>query len=556
MTMNTKTAGKTILVLALIVGVAAFLRFYRLTTVPPSLSHDETAIAYNAYSVVKTGKDEYGTPFPLLFRSFDDYKLPGMVYSTLPFTAIFGRSELAARLPSAIYGTLAILVMAGLAYELTGSLGAALLASAALAIQPWHVNFSRQLFESNGATFFFLLGTYFLVRSKKRYGEILLAGLGYVVALYFYYSVRLVIPFVLLSYLLLQWHTIRKHWKTTLLSLAVCTAVFFPMGKEMLSPGGWERINTVSVVNDKNFIARKEAYTNIIAAHPTILYKIIYNRRVALIETVLENYGKNISPHNLFVSGTGTYGALFPFDALLVILGIMFLFRLPRLSRWIIGIWLVSGFFPGALSTNQPNTLRTLVVAPAFAMLSGFGMAYIRMRTRAWRYGTVSLAVFSAIVLAAVFPRFLSAYFIDNPTHNAVAFADGNKQMIEYVAAHRNQYDRIYISGYYWRPYIFLLYWGGADPSAYQKSGNRERFGPYVFTSASWDTNGIKLMDTHTDIRALPHTDRTLFILAYPEYLVHQKDVRKITAISGRIADTVFVAASLTEQQTDTPYAD
>ena len=82
--------------LIIIICVGIFFRFYNITTVPPSLSHDETAIAYNAYSLLKTGKDEYGVTFPLLFRSFDDYKLPGMVYSTVPFVALFGKSELAA----------------------------------------------------------------------------------------------------------------------------------------------------------------------------------------------------------------------------------------------------------------------------------------------------------------------------------------------------------------------------------------------------------------------------------------------------------------------------
>ena len=50
---------RNILFLILIVAIAFFLRFYKVTEVPPSLNWDEVSIAYNAYSVMKTGKDEW-----------------------------------------------------------------------------------------------------------------------------------------------------------------------------------------------------------------------------------------------------------------------------------------------------------------------------------------------------------------------------------------------------------------------------------------------------------------------------------------------------------------
>ena len=530
---------KKLLVLGIILSVAAFLRFYKLTTVPPSLSHDEVAIAYNAYSILKTGKDEYGMPYPLLFRSFDDYKLPGMVYSTVPFVALFGRSTLSARLPSALYGTLSVLVMYGISAEIIGAGWLALLLPLALALQPWHINFSRQLFESNAAVFWFMLGTYFLLRSRKKYGEILWAALSYVTALYFYYSVRLVIPFVVLFYLISQWKTIIKNWKTSVLVTAISLMAFIPMGKEMLSPGGFARINTVSVANDKSYIARKYAYTKIIAAHPTVLNKIVYNRRTALLETVIENYWKNIDPHNLFVTGTGTYGALYPIAAVLLPLGFVYLSHLPPFVIWLVTLWLFTGFLPGAFSTNQPNTLRTLIASPAFALLSGLGAT---LAIKKWRWVA---GAFLFIAFLLVFPKFLSAYFVDNPTNNALGFGDGNKQMVQYVTAHQAQYDRIYISGYYWRPYIFMLYWGGINPASYQNGGTRDHFGKYYFTSASWDTSGIKLMDSSFRLSSLPHDNKTLFILSPEEYTLHEATLTKIATINGSVARNVFVAARL-----------
>lgn len=533
------------LLLCIVIAIGAWLRFDRLTAIPPSLSHDESAIAYNAYSVLKTGKDEYGERFPVLFRSFDDYKLPGMVYSTIPFAALFGRSELTARLPSAVFGTLAIVVIFGIAYELTGLALVSLLTALALAVQPWHVNFSRQLFESNGATFWLMCGTYFLLRSRHRYADILPAGICYVAALYFYYSVRLVIPFMLLFYLSAQWKTMRAEWKTTSVALFACFILFLPLGRDMFSAGGWQRINTVSVVNDPNYLAKRDRFVAILGTQPSLLNKIRYNSRIALVATVVENYWKNISPHNLFVTGTGTYGALYPFDMILVPVGLAFLFTLRPFSAALLLIWLVTAFLPGAFSINQPNTLRTLVAAPAFALLSGFGWYFLSSLVKPSAYAKGCLYLLTVLMLGLSFPKFYHAYFVNNPTNNALAFADGTKQMAEYVTLNERGFDRIYISGYYWRPYIFMLYWGKTAPDAYQDNGSREHFGTYYFSSASWDTNGMKFMDAAFDFGSLPHDGNTLFILAYPEYELHRNRFIKVADIDGTKVPHVFVAALL-----------
>jgi 4-amino-4-deoxy-L-arabinose transferase-like glycosyltransferase len=88
--------------------VAAFLRLWYLGVNPPHLTPDEASLGYNAYSILKTGRDEYGEILPIIFKSFGDYK-PGLyVYATVPFVALFGLTEFAVRLPSAIAGVAAV----------------------------------------------------------------------------------------------------------------------------------------------------------------------------------------------------------------------------------------------------------------------------------------------------------------------------------------------------------------------------------------------------------------------------------------------------------------
>ncbi|MDO9028471.1 MAG: 4-amino-4-deoxy-L-arabinose transferase, partial [Candidatus Roizmanbacteria bacterium] len=60
------------------------LRVYKLGSIPSGILPDEASFGYNAYSVLKTGKDEHGVSYPLTFKAFGDQKLPAYVYSLIP----------------------------------------------------------------------------------------------------------------------------------------------------------------------------------------------------------------------------------------------------------------------------------------------------------------------------------------------------------------------------------------------------------------------------------------------------------------------------------------
>ena len=109
---------KKVLVLALIIATALFLRVYKINSNPPGLTPDEASLGYNAYSILKTGKDEYGTFMPIIFKSFGDYK-PGLyVYLTVPFVAILGLNETAVRLPSVFSGVFTVFLIYLISKEL------------------------------------------------------------------------------------------------------------------------------------------------------------------------------------------------------------------------------------------------------------------------------------------------------------------------------------------------------------------------------------------------------------------------------------------------------
>src|SRR6266404_9311757 len=88
--------------LGIIVLLAVLLRLWQLGNVPPSPDWDEAALGYNAYSIMHTGRDEYGKFLPVVLRSFDDYKPALYAYLTIPAISVFGLDTFAVRLPSAV----------------------------------------------------------------------------------------------------------------------------------------------------------------------------------------------------------------------------------------------------------------------------------------------------------------------------------------------------------------------------------------------------------------------------------------------------------------------
>ncbi|MBU1085769.1 phospholipid carrier-dependent glycosyltransferase, partial [Patescibacteria group bacterium] len=153
--------------LILIIILASVLRFYNLSSNPPSLSWDETAIGWNAKSIFHTRRDEYGTRLPLVFKSFGDYKAPLYIYLTAPIVGLFGLNMITIRLLSVLAGISAVVVLYLLTEELTKNQIVALTTAFLLAITPWSVMLSRGAFEQNLALLFILLNIYFFKLALK-----------------------------------------------------------------------------------------------------------------------------------------------------------------------------------------------------------------------------------------------------------------------------------------------------------------------------------------------------------------------------------------------------
>ncbi|MCL4417015.1 MAG: glycosyltransferase family 39 protein, partial [Actinobacteria bacterium] len=127
----------------IVLVVAFFFRFYQLGNIPSGLFNDEANTGYDSYSILLTGKDQWGTLLPFSnFKGFGDYPPPIYRYLTTIPIFLFGLSEFSVRFISALAGLLSI----GVLYLLTKKLfndKIAIFSSLMFAIMPWAIGLSR-----------------------------------------------------------------------------------------------------------------------------------------------------------------------------------------------------------------------------------------------------------------------------------------------------------------------------------------------------------------------------------------------------------------------------
>ena len=554
--------NKVYILLFLVVVFAGILRFYKVEQNPVSLYWDEVSSTYNAYSILKTGKDEFGTPHPLLFRAFEDYKTPANIYLTTIPVAIFGLNEFSARFTSAFLGTLTVLVMFFLVKEMfpkpisltTGhwisSNYLALLASFFLATSPWSLQFSRTGFEANAGLFFVTLGATFFFRfiNTNKSINLFLSSIVFAASIYFYRSIWVFTPMLVLSLILVYRKTLfsKLNIKKLLISGVIFLMALGPFVPVMISKDGLIRINQVNVV-DNSF----DQTTQFISNQKTVkgeIGKIVFNRRVAWANEIAHGYLVHFSQSFLFFKGDGNsrhgvtgMGVMYLWGALFIIPGIIALFKLDKRVRNTIILWTLIAPIPAAASVPVPHALRSLNMVPMPQILCALGIVLILMNLNRNKRIVFSLLTSFAILFLLV--RYLFIYYGPYANQVSSSWGDGYKQLTQYVFTNESKYAKVVVSGHYWQPYIYFLFYKKYDPALFQKSGSKKGFDKYLFGGTSWDMNGKELGDQN--LEKFAGTKNALIALSPVEYNLQKQNINIKTEIRNHNNEVVFIVGTL-----------
>ena len=458
-------------IIVIILFLAIFLRGYKIDSLP-SLNPDEAALGYNAYSLLQTGKDEHGIPWPLHFQSFGDYKPGGYVYLDMPFIKLLGLTPLAVRLPNLILSVLTIYVLYLLVLLVSSNSVLALISSFVLAISPWHIHFSRGAWESSTALFFLLLGIYWLyiyiIKQKITYLYLFLIPIT--LSFYFYHSVRIVAPCLFLILFLINF---KKLFRPQLIiSLIIGAVITVPVLLSFLNNGGTARFGGVGITADYGPIARTEELLNQHGT-PLLINRIFHNKYLLYTLSWAQKYASHFDLNFLFVSGdevprskSPDMGQLYLIELPFLLLGIIYVLKSKTKLKPVLFSWLFTAPIASSLTFQAPSALRSLPMVIPLSVFVAAGIYYLFCLIP--KSFTKIFIIIFVLIYSYSLKYYLDAYFIHAPIRYSFAWNTGFNKIVPFLQSQKNLYQNIYFTDKYDQPYILYLFYSSYPPRLFQ----------------------------------------------------------------------------------------
>lgn len=438
--------------------------------------------------MLKTGRDYQGNFLPLNFHSLAEWRTPLYLYSAVPTVAVFGITPLGVRLPAVIFGVLSIWGFYLLIKKLkignsleTENWKLEIIASLLLAINPWHLQYSRAGFEVTMLLSFLLFGLYFFYYSLENKGKYLwLSGTLLVLTPMIYSTAKLFTPFLLIFLVATYLKQIFSFTKRYLLNSFFVTLFFgLVTSYSVLFSGGSQRFNYISVFSDpttesevgtarlNDARARGEKGTGL---NPTILDRVIHNKFTYWGQKIENNLVQTLSTDFLFVSGDPNprhsmdgYGMFFKIDFILLIIGATLFFSSKdiKLSRKILIVfWIFMGIVPSALTRDGGNhSTRLILILPPLMLLISYGFINLN------KYFKFIYLTF----LFLAFSFYLHNYYVHYPSDSERWWHYGWIPAVTEIKKIDNDYSKVIITMKDEPAWIFFAGAYEYDPVKWQK---------------------------------------------------------------------------------------
>lgn len=442
--MKKKFAG--ILVLISILFFAFFIYMHKLNEIPSGFYVDEASVAYNAYSIMKTGKDEFGKSFPVLFRLFGSYSPPLFVYLSVPFIYFFGMDPFSFRLISVFSAIVSLVVL----YKFLRKLSifkrdwVIYLIVFFCSICPWLVFNARLGYEVTLGYLIFNVGLYFLYRALKEAKYYLLGPPVLSFSIYASHNQRYLFPLFVVLYLIFFRKIVfqKKNLRYLFWGILITVIVQVPNIILSLTPAFWVKNATlgdrsfIQIVNDAsyqflNYYSPKSLFyflPDIDAQHTIPLLSVMYNWMVI------------------------------PY-----LIGLYLLFaKVKENSHKFIILLFFSVTIPASLAGHFISIQRVLPFLLPLIVVIGLGIDWICQK--------VSLKiVVPAFLLLSVYSLLMlyRSYFVLFPVERAEGWNYGLRQLSQYISVNS---DKHFVIDNYNNPrlYVELLYFLRYPPEKFQ----------------------------------------------------------------------------------------
>jgi hypothetical protein len=331
---------------------------------PPGIYLDESAAAYNAYLVSRTGAGEFGPRFPLIFQEFSvsnpTYVNPLSIYLLAIVFWFLPPSIALARTFAAFWMFAACLLLGVLAKRISGKPKIGIIVAGTALLTPWFFEIGRLIWDPHFTAFtvvLFLLAAYG-IQSKEtwHWQDIALVAGSLAVVTYGYLSGRVLAPLFALG----------------LLFFATTTHRFFGIVKTWLSYG----VTLVPLILFNR-------------SHPGVLTKRLYdvsyirpgapwNQIKESASEFVRRYLEDQSLTTLLMTGDyhprhhvqGAGGAVLFATFILAMIGLLLVFARGWRDPWwrFVAYGLAVSIVPGAI-TNEPFHQLRLMGYPVFLLV-------------------------------------------------------------------------------------------------------------------------------------------------------------------------------------------
>lgn len=484
------------LLLIIITILGAYLRFNHFLVSPPAFHIDESDIAYQAYSIFKTGRDYHGNFLPVHPQSFTDRRPFLYMLVLIPFIAIFGLNEFTIRLAPALFGAVTIPLIYLLAKNLFPSQNIknkiyfGLLAATILSVLPWHIHYSRVGYELTFMLFTLTLGLLFITRflNEDSFVSLILGVIFLILTIYVYSTAKLFIPLLILCISLIYRHKLQALPKrSTILILFITTLILTPLVRDTILGVGKERFAILSIFNDENGLAEylhyrwlstySQHFFPFYEIHPATLSKIFLNDGVSVFYRFLGSYFSPFSPQFLIFSGdpnqrhvntaSGVASLTITF---LFIVGLVNLLTSAKTNfKYLSIILLLLSPLPSAITREGAfHATRMFFFILPLSLISAYGFyCFLTKRGQLISYLLI-LLIFLSLTWEVFRDQFLRLTVY--PIHAYNSYNYGWKELVSKVDKYSNNYKYIIIDNSEGSPIQTLYaFFKKTDPRVFQK---------------------------------------------------------------------------------------
>lgn len=468
--------------------LGAVFRVYQFSSVPNGLNRDEMALGYNSFSLLKTGLDEWGHKWPIVFRSFGDFKLGGYIYAMLPIVATFGLNAVVVRLPSLLAGLALPFVVFFFIHTLTKDKKFGVLAALVVALSPWSIFYSRVGFEANLALTVFLLGLTLFLKSFKSWKYLVLSMVCLFASFLTYNSPLLLAMFLSVAFLLLYKKSAMRAVVSLLFIITVAFTILLPVIKGK---------STVTVFSDpgirdgavKLYTEAGDNSVQRVLANPYIFtsFEIVKRYTVSFSPVYLIKIGGENPWHQAPGSGHLTWSIL-----ALAIIGMVISLHRRKKEDLLLLMLLVASPLPSAITVDAPHATRMLMFFLMIGVFAGQGLYVLWRKQRLLGLGLVVILLIETTLYLNHYRAVLTKpeqHYWNTGIEEALTKAE---------KMHGETGQQIVILGDIHYTYISALFFTSFNPNEFRKTveyygedtiglSQVKRFGYYWFVSGVLD---------------------------------------------------------------------